>query len=1668
MNKLLHHRWCLALLLLCFAFKSNAQTTVTTGLPSSPSSGSGANYYLTFILENTNGYAIQLTNIDMYRASTSNGNTYSLFYSATSLSGSAGLPSAAWTKIDSVVLGTVTTTAIHPAFTNMSFVIPANTVYRFAVQTSGSSLNYGGSGSTPNSFSNGGLTIGTGDYQINGLNVGYWGNSTNPRFWCGSVTFIPAAPCTAPPTPGMATANNLMPCMGSTVQLSLTSNSAGLGQTYQWQTSASSSGPWTDIDTAKNSPVYNEVVNATAYYRAKVKCGVDSAYSDSVLLTVPALFPGGTYTIDPSQPASSTNFQTFAAAVSAISCGISGPIVFNVANDTFTEQAIIPSTVGSTATKTVTFNGNGAVLTSAGSSSNYATLALDGADHISFDNLTIEATGSSGFAVHLSNSADSNTFSNCTINASPTGTGTTSAGVVMSASLVSYSASGANGSHNSFSYCHVNGGYFGMVFYGSAASSNEDNSVTNCHIQDYYVYGLYNLQQSGATIANDTMERPNRATVSTFYGIMLSTGCNGMLVEKNVIRNAGGASGSASFTAYCIYNSGAATAGNENKILNNLIYNIGNNGTVGGIYMPSGTHVQVYHNTISLDNTAASTGTVYGIYSTGSSGVDIENNNVVITQGAATKYGLYFSGANRISDHNNIYVAGSGTNSFGYYSAPFATLSAWQTANGGMWDASSVSVDPLFVNLAAGDLTPTSSFVNDKGAAVGVATDINGAARSVTTPDPGAIEFTVPACFGNPIAGTATSGGITTACPGSPINLILTGYTSNSGITVQWEESPAGVGIWTPINGATSPNASAVLTTPTDYRAMVTCVNGGGSDISNTINIGVSPFYVCYCSPLTGVTLHTSTSNYVTNVAIPGTTLNSTTSAVGAGGYTQTSYTVTTNTATLAQGVSYTIEVTTSSSSTNSELWIDWNQNGTFDTSEYVQLGNNGTLDTGTFMVPLSIPTGLTGLRIRNVFSATTFFGSNGACDNISVGRETEDYVITIAPPPSCFPAGTPSATAVVATSATLEWTASNSLPANGYEWRLFPGGSGPTGTPLASGTEVAGDTIVNLSALTASTAYSFFVRAVCGPGNNSLWAFTNFTTPCAAYNAPWMDSVESQTANTTSTMTNCWSSNPSNQSAVLAWNVTGNGTTSSASTGPSYANSGVKYFFLETSYGTTNASAELFTPQINVATLTAPMLEFYYHMYGATTNKLVISVHNGTTWNDVDSIVGQQQTSETAPWMKRSVYLTGYTGIIQVRFTGYRGSSFTGDISIDDISVSQAPSCPSPTNPTATTTMTSASLNWTENGSATQWQIEYGSSGFAQGTGTSVYVSSKPYLLSGLTHSTEYSFFVRSICGPNDTSTWSPRHVFATIPNNDTCSQAINIGGGQSTNGTTAGATESIPAGSCATTTTYANDVWYYFSVGNTPGTITITATNTVGDVVLEVFSGVCGALTELDCEDVPAIGTETITLTNPTAGIYYVRVYGFQSSQNPFTVQVTGTPLVIKLLDISAIAAGERNRVDWKTADEAETDRFTVERSYDGKSFMELSTINANGFASNYTYWDEHPVFGINYYRLKMADAAGHIEYSKVVMVSRKANNAFHIEAYPNPTDGVVTLSIHGSIGIAATITITDLNGRILKRIDDVTNFTSVDLSRFSAGVYIVKYHDDKRTEAVRLNRK
>lgn len=76
---------------------------------------------------------------------------------------------------------------------------------------------------------------------------------------------------------------------------------------------------------------------------------------------------------------------------------------------------------------------------------------------------------------------------------------------------------------------------------------------------------------------------------------------------------------------------------------------------------------------------------------------------------------------------------------------------------------------------------------------------------------------------------------------------------------------------------------------------------------------------------------------------------------------------------------------------------------------------------------------------------------------------------------------------------------------------------------------------------------------------------------------------------------------------------------------------------------------------------------------------------------------------------------------------------------------------------------LTSALLDWTENGTASIWELEWGPAGFTLGTGTALTVDEKPYLLEGLEAATFYDYYVQADCGGIGSSSWAGPYTFQT-----------------------------------------------------------------------------------------------------------------------------------------------------------------------------------------------------------------------------------------------------------------------------------------------------------------
>ncbi len=124
---------------------------------------------------------------------------------------------------------------------------------------------------------------------------------------------------------------------------------------------------------------------------------------------------------------------------------------------------------------------------------------------------------------------------------------------------------------------------------------------------------------------------------------------------------------------------------------------------------------------------------------------------------------------------------------------------------------------------------------------------------------------------------------------------------------------------------------------------------------------------------------------------------------------------------------------------------------------------------------------------------------------------------------------------------------------------------------------------------------------------------------------------------------------------------------------------------------------------------------------------------------------------------------------IASVMITRTSGSGAQTTLNIFAMTVETVVTCAAPTAANATSiTPTSAILNWTQTGTPAQWQIKYGPAGFPLATGgTSIFTPTKPYTLNPpLTPSTNYEYYVRAVCGVNDTSVWTPATAFTTTCN--------------------------------------------------------------------------------------------------------------------------------------------------------------------------------------------------------------------------------------------------------------------------------------------------------------
>ncbi|WP_339622500.1 choice-of-anchor J domain-containing protein [uncultured Winogradskyella sp.] len=304
------------------------------------------------------------------------------------------------------------------------------------------------------------------------------------------------------------------------------------------------------------------------------------------------------------------------------------------------------------------------------------------------------------------------------------------------------------------------------------------------------------------------------------------------------------------------------------------------------------------------------------------------------------------------------------------------------------------------------------------------------------------------------------------------------------------------------------------------------------------------------------------------------------------------------------------------------------------------------------------------------------------------------------------------------------------------------------TGLPTEDGTLVSSNFPYIASGLTPGNRYEFYVRAYCAANDQSEWVGpVLFTTLCEAYDTPFFESYNDDDANTQKF---CWEINDAN-SDETTWSI------------------GEERALLQTAPFAPPSGFNdwLISPAINLDG-TPKELKFKYRadfsfFSGSPRFGLEVLMSTTNTNPGSFSVISPLEIFTNSNYEEKSIIIEG-TGTVYIAFRV--PPEFTGGwsiLSIDDVSITDAPACPNPTDLVVNNIfVNSADLSWAAGFQETSWNVIVQTAGSGLPTVTGETVTTTSYTGSDLLSDTEYEFYVMADCGAED-SEWVGPIIFRT-----------------------------------------------------------------------------------------------------------------------------------------------------------------------------------------------------------------------------------------------------------------------------------------------------------------
>lgn len=163
------------------------------------------------------------------------------------------------------------------------------------------------------------------------------------------------------------------------------------------------------------------------------------------------------------------------------------------------------------------------------------------------------------------------------------------------------------------------------------------------------------------------------------------------------------------------------------------------------------------------------------------------------------------------------------------------------------------------------------------------------------------------------------------------------------------------------------------------------------------------------------------------------------------------------------------------------------------------------------------------------------------------------------------------------------------------------------------------------------------------------------------------------------------------------------------------------------------------------------------------------------------------------------------------------------------------------------------------------------------------------------------------------------------------------------------------------------------------------------------------------------------------------------------------TNSVLPLKLLNWSGYASENIYQLQWQTADENNIKQFEIEYSIDAVSFIQAGIILAKNISGSAYTFQHNFISNQLYYRLKIVQLNGEIEYSKIILLrNNPAKKEQYIFTYNN-NPKMIWLNI--PTNVKAGFQLYNLNGQNVLTLTSYANNNVIDLQKLPTGIYIGK---------------